>query len=138
LYFSQALIWIKEHPVLTRKDYMGNHEWCFYGWKEGKAHRFFGPDNVSDVWTIKKISPQNMVHLTEKPVELTARAMRYSSRPGDRVLDLFGGSGSTVIAAEQAERRAFVMEVDPLYCDVIVQRWQTFTGRQAQREKAAS
>ena len=57
LYFSQAIIWVKEHPVLTRKDFMGNHEWCFYGWKEGAAHRFFGPANVPDVWSVKKVNP---------------------------------------------------------------------------------
>jgi DNA modification methylase len=72
-----------------------------------------------------------MIHLTEKPVELATRAMEYSSRPGENVLDLFGGSGSTLIAAEQTGRRAFLMELDPLYCDVIVERWQRFTGRQA-------
>jgi len=191
LYFSQAIIWVKEHPVLTRKDFMGNHEWCFYGWREGGAHVFFGRSNIQDVWEIKraglaeyqlgrgltlvagdgariaimppanacdelrmtdegvciqaggdtdvwrvkKISPQSMVHLTEKPVELAIRAMHYSSRPGENVLDLFGGSGSTLIAAEQAGRRAFLMEVDPLYADVIVRRWEEFTGRKAKREK---
>ena len=69
-----------------------------------------------------------MVHLTEKPVELAVRAMQYSSRPGENVLDLFGGSGSTLIAAEQTGRKAFLMELDPLYCDVIVQRFEKFTG----------
>jgi DNA modification methylase len=133
LYFSQAVIWIKEHPVLTRKDFMGNHEWCFYGWKEGAAHRFFGPNNVPDTWSIKKVNPQSMVHLTEKPVELARRAIEYSSRPGENVLDLFGGSGSTLIGAEMTGRRAFLMELDPLYCDVIVQRWEKFTGRKAER-----
>jgi DNA modification methylase len=133
LYFSQAIIWIKEHPVLTRKDFMGNHEWCFYGWRAGAAHRFFGPDNVTDVWSVKKVNPQNMVHLTEKPVELAARAIQYSSRAGENVLDLFGGSGSTLIAAEQTGRQAFLMEIDALYCDVIIERWQKFTGRKAER-----
>jgi DNA modification methylase len=137
LYFSQALIWVKEHPVLTRKDYMGNHEWAFYGWKEGAGHQFFGPSNVTDVWSVKKVSPQQMVHLTEKPVELAARALRYSSRPGEHVLDLFGGSGSTLIAAEQSRRRAFVMEIDALYCDVIVRRFEQFTGQKAERRTAA-
>lgn len=74
-----------------------------------------------------------MVHLTEKPVELAARAIGYSSLPGERVLDLFGGSGSTLIAAEQSGRRALLMELDPLYCDVIVQRWEAFTGLRAER-----
>jgi DNA modification methylase len=131
LYFSQAIIWVKEHPVLTRKDFMGNHEWCFYGWKEGAAHEFFGPDNAVDVWAVKKINPQAMVHLTEKPVELATRAMQFSSRPGENVLDLFGGSGSSLIGAEQTGRRAFLMEIDPAYCDVIIARWEGFTGKKA-------
>ncbi|HEY7310274.1 MAG TPA: DNA modification methylase [Gemmataceae bacterium] len=133
LYFSQAIIWDKQHPVLTRKDFMGAHEWCFYGWREGAAHQFFGPNNATDLWAIKKVNPQSMIHLTEKPVELAARALEYSSQRGERVLDLFGGSGSTLIAAEQTGRKAFLMELDPLYCDVIVQRFERFTGQKAKR-----
>ena len=136
LYFSQAIIWVKEHPVLTRKDFMGNHEWCFYGWREGAAHLYLGPNNAVDVWSIKKVNPQSMIHLTEKPVELAARAMKYSSRHGENVLDLFGGSGSTLIAAEQTGRKAFLMELDTLYADVIVQRWEKFTGRKAERQSS--
>jgi DNA modification methylase len=131
LYFSQAIIWVKNQPVLTRKDFMTAHEWCFYGWKEGKAHVYLGPRNIRDVWEVKKVPSQKMVHLTEKPVELAIRAMQYSSRPGERVLDLFGGSGSTLIAAEQTDRHARLMELDPLYCDVIVQRWEAFAGKKA-------
>jgi DNA modification methylase len=133
LYFSQSIIWVKEWPVLTRKDFMGNHEWCFYGWKEGAAH-FFNPDvtNATDVWSIKKVSPPEMVHLTEKPVELAERAMHYSSKRGEHVLDLFGGSGSTLIAAERLGRKAYLMEIDPAYCDVVVQRWQEYTGKKAE------
>ncbi len=134
LYFSQAVIWIKEHPVLTRKDFMGNHEWCFYGWREGAAHEFFGPANVPDVWSVKKLNHTAMVHLTEKPVELALRALMYSSRAGENVLDLFGGSGSTLIAAEKLDRHAYVMELDELYCDVIITRWQEFTGKSAVHE----
>lgn len=133
LYFSQAIIWDKMHPVLTRKDFMGAHEWCFYGWREGAAHQFFGPNNATDLWSIKKVNPLNMVHLTEKPAELAARAIEYSSKPGENIRDLFGGSGSTLIAAEQTGRRAFVMELDPLYTDVIIQRFESFTGQKAQR-----
>ena len=131
LYFSQSIIWDKEHPVLTRKDFMGAHEWCFYGWKEGAAHVYLGPNNATDLWHVKKVNPQSMIHLTEKPVELARRAIEYSSRRGENVLDLFGGSGSTLIGAHQTGRQAFLMELDPLYADVIVKRWQDFTGEKA-------
>jgi DNA modification methylase len=137
LYFSQSLIWVKEHPVLTRKDFMGNHEWCFYGWRKGAGHEFLGPNNVTDVWSVKKVNPQSMIHLTEKPVELATRAIEFSSRRGENILDLFGGSGSTLIGAEKMGRHAFLMELDPLYCDVIVRRWEEFTGRKAERRPAA-
>ena len=133
LYFSQGIVWDKQHPVLTRKDFMGAFEICFYGWREGAGHKFFGPTNATDLWHIKKVNPQSMVHLTEKPVELAVRSIQYSSRPGERVLDLFGGSGSTLIACEQADRHAYLMEIDPAYCDVIVQRWEEFTGKKAER-----
>ena len=138
LYFSQAIIWDKEHPVLTRKDFMGAHEWSLYGWKEGAAHRFFGPPNVPDLWHVKKVNPASMVHLTEKPVELSRLAIEYSSLPGEAVLDLFAGSGSTLIAAEQTGRRCYAMELDPLYCDVVVQRFEAFTGTKAERVPATS
>ncbi len=136
LYFSQGIIWDKEHPVLTRKDFMGAFEIAFYGWKEGAGHSYFGPNNATDLWHVKKVNPQSMVHLTEKPVALAVRAIQYSSRTDENVLDLFGGSGSTLIAAEQTGRRAFLMELDALYCDVIVQRWEKFTGLKAERIEA--
>ena len=110
---------------------MGNHEWCFYGWREGAGHQFYGPNNATDVWSVKKVNPQSMVHLTEKPVELAARAIEYSSRRGEHVLDLFGGSGSTMMGCEHTGRRAFLMELDPAYCDVIVRRWEAKTKREA-------
>jgi DNA modification methylase len=138
LYFSQAIIWVKEHPVLTRKDFMGNHEWSFYGWREGAAHVYLGPNNATDVWSVKKINPQQMEHLTAKPAELAVRAMQYSSRPGENVLDLFGGSGSTLIAAEQTGRRAYLMELDSLYCDVICDRFQRFSGKPAILERTGT
>jgi DNA modification methylase len=135
LYFSQAIIWDKMHPVLTRKDYMGAHEWAFYGWKEGAGHKFFGPTNATDLWHVKKIPPQQLEHLTGKPAELAVIAMQNSSRKGENVLDLFGGSGSTMIGAEQTGRRAFLMELDAPYCDVIVDRYQRFTGKPAVLER---
>jgi len=128
LYFSQSVIWDKQHPVLTRKDMMGAHEWCFYGWREGAAHHWYGPNNATDLWAIKKVTPTAMVHLTEKPVELAERAMAYSTQAGENVLDLFGGSGSTLIAAERTGRRAFLMELDGPYCDVILERYAAFSG----------
>jgi len=131
LYFSQSIIWVKGHPVLTRKDYMGDFELAFYGWREGAGHKFFGPNNATDVWAVQKVNPQSMIHLTQKPVELATRAIQYSSRKNENVLDLFGGSGSVLIAAEQTGRRAFLMEIDPLYSDVIVERWENFTGQKA-------
>jgi DNA modification methylase len=131
LYFSQGIVWDKQHPVLTRKDFMGAFELAFYGWREGAAHRFFGPNNATDLWHVKKVNPQSMIHLTEKPVELAVRAMQYSSLAGENVLDLFGGSGSTLIAAEQTGRNAFLMELDTLYADVICERWCKFTGKDA-------
>lgn len=133
LYFSQGIVWDKQHPVLTRKDFMGAFEIAFYGWKEGAAHQFFGPNNATDLWHVKKVNPQSMIHLTEKPVELAVRAINYSSRPKEHVLDLFGGSGSTLIACEQTGRKAFLIELDPLYCDIIVERFEKFTGTKAER-----
>jgi len=114
-------------------DGMVTHN-CFYGWREGAAH-YFAPDinNATDVWSVKKVSPQKMVHLTEKPVELATLAMKYCSRPGETVLDLFGGSGSTLIGAEQMGRKARLIEIDPLYADVVVARWEKFTGKKAER-----
>jgi len=134
LYFSQAIVWDKQHPVLGRKDFMGAFEIAFYGWKEGAAHIYLGPNNATDLWHVKKINPQSMVHLTEKPVELATRAIQYSSRAGENVLDLFGGSGSTLIACEQTGRKAYLMELDTLYADVICERYFGFSGVDPIRE----
>ena len=139
MYFSQALVWDKMHPVLTRKDMMGAFELAFYGWMVSKkvkgGHRFFGPNNATDLWHVKKIPPQQMEHLTAKPVELAVRAIQYSSLAGENVLDLFGGSGSTLIGCEQTGRRAYLMELDPAYCDLIADRFQRFTGQAAILER---
>ena len=128
LYFSQGVVWDKQHPVLTRKDFMGAFEICFYGWKEGAAHNFYGPHNIPDLWHVKKIPPQKMEHLTAKPVDLAVMAINYSTLPGQSVLDLFGGSGSTLIGCEQTGRIGYTMEMDTLYCDLIVDRFQRYTG----------
>lgn len=138
LYFSQAVVWDKEWPVLTRKDMMGGFELAFYGWKEGAAHVWLGPNNVVDLWHVKKVSPPAMEHLTQKPAELARLAIEYSSRRGENVLDLFGGSGSTLIGAQQTGRHAFLMELDPAYCDVIVDRFQRYSGVAAVLESDGS
>lgn len=135
LYFSQGIVWDKQHPVLTRKDFMGAFELAFYGWKEGAAHRFYGPNNIPDLWSVKKIPPQQMEHLTAKPAELAVRAIQYSTVTGECILDLFGGSGSTLIGAERTGRKAYLVEIDPLYVDVIVDRYQRFTGNKAVLER---
>jgi hypothetical protein len=111
---------------------------CFYGWREGAGHQWFGPNNARDLWHVKKINPAQMEHLTAKPVELAALAIGYSSRPGENVLDLFGGSGSTLIACEKTGRRCFMMELDTLYADVIVDRFQRFSGTPAVLERTGT
>jgi len=138
LYFSQGIVWDKQHPVLTRKDFMGAFEICFYGWRLGAGHKYYGPNNATDLWHLKKIPPQQMEHLTAKPAELAVRAIQYSTIPGENVLDLFGGSGSTLIAAEQTGRHAYLMEIDMPYCDVIADRFQRFSGKPAILERTGN
>ena len=128
--WSTFIIWAKNTFTLGRADYQRQYEPILYGWPEGQTHHWCGDRDQGDVWHIKK--PQkNDLHPTMKPVELVERAIRNSSRPGDIVLDPFGGSGTTLIAAEKAGRRCFMMELDPKYCDVIVRRWQEFSGGKA-------
>jgi DNA modification methylase len=111
-------------------QYKTKHEPCIYAFKKGKAPFWNGPNNEVTVWDVKRHS-KNEFHPTQKPVELPVRAMENSSKGGDTVLDLFGGSGSTLIACEKTNRYARLMELDPKYCDVIVKRWEDFTGKKA-------
>jgi DNA modification methylase len=131
-HWSTFIIWAKNTFTLGRADYQRQYEPILYGWREGGEHFWCGDRNQGDVWAINK-PIVNDLHPTMKPTELVIRALRNSSPPGAAVLDLFGGSGSTMIAAEQTGRRAFLMELDPLYCDVIVTRWENFTGKKAVR-----
>ena len=117
-----VIIWIKNNFGLGR-GYRNQYELCFY-WGRGK----FSDTNV---WTLKKDT--NYLHPTQKPVELAERAIKNSSKRGDIVLDLFGGSGTTLIACEQLNRRCFMMEIDPKYIDVIINRWEQFTGKRAKK-----
>jgi DNA modification methylase len=129
LKLKQSLVWVKNNIVLGRRDYKAKHENILYGWNEG-AHTFYGAAGEPTVWEVNK--PQkNDVHPTMKPIELVAKAVRNSSKGDDNVLDLFGGSGSTLIACEQLGRKCYMMEIDPRYVDVIVKRWSQFTGQEA-------
>ncbi len=131
--WSTFIIWAKNTFTLGRADYQRQYEPILYGWPEGAQRHWCGDRDQGDVWQIKK--PQkNDLHPTMKPVELVERAIRNSSRPGNVVLDPFGGSGTTLIAAEKSGRVARLIELDPKYVDVIVRRWENFTGQQAIRE----
>jgi DNA modification methylase len=130
--WSTFVIWAKNTFTMGRADYQRQYEPILYGWKDGGDHYWCGARDQGDVWQIKK-PHKNDLHATMKPVELIERAVRNSSKTRDLVLDPFGGSGTTVIACEKSERRARVMELDPKYCDVIVRRFQDFTGQEAKR-----
>jgi DNA modification methylase len=130
--WSTFIIWAKNTFTLGRADYQRQYEPILYGWKDGADHYWCGARDQGDVWHIKK-PHKNDLHPTMKPVELVERAIRNSSRPGDIVLDPFGGSGTTLIAAEKTGRIGWLLELDPKYVDVIVKRWEAFTGRKATR-----
>ena len=159
----QNLIWVKSSFTLGRQDYQGQHEPCLYGWKDGAAHYFIEKRNLTTVIEdqidldkmkkedMKKLlevlfseetpstilraekPPRSDLHPTMKPLKLMAKQINNSSKAGDAVLDIFGGSGSTLMACEQMNRRCFTCELDPHYCDVIIARWEEFTGRKAEK-----
>ena len=159
---KQELEWIKSQFTLGRQDYQWAHESCVYGWKDGAGHYFTESRKestvIDDAMDTRKMTKTQLrealenilqsgvettvlryakpvssdLHPTTKPVKLFARLMRNSSRKGDAVLDAFGGSGTTLMAAEQLRRRAYLMELDPHYCDVILERWERFTGEKAE------
>ena len=158
LHVRECLIWVKNSLVLGRSDYQWQHEPCLYGWKEGAAHTWNGKRKQTTVMesldlmdeerlreTIKELLSENYdttilrenkplnnkLHPTMKPVRLIAKLIQNSSNKGGAVLDLFGGSGTTMIAAEQLDRNAYLMELDPKFVDVIIKRWEDFTGRKA-------
>ncbi len=126
------IIWVKDAPVFSmgRLDYDYKHEPILYGWK--KKHNFYrNGEQDKSVWEYKRT--ENKLHPTMKPVELIANALNNSTKKNDLVFDLFGGSGSTLIACEQLNRICYMMELDPKYCDVIIKRWETLTGKKARR-----
>ena len=157
---KQILIWVKDNFTLSRQDYNWQHEPIIYGWKPGSAHNWYGPYSDSTVQEfgekdIAKMNKDKLVeilqnamkastvvrvdrprrnaeHPTMKPVELITRLLSNSAKRGMRILDPFGGSGSTLIAAETLGMKASLVELDPKYCDVIVKRWETLTGQKAE------
>lgn len=131
---AECLIWKKDYFVMGRQDYQWQHEPVLYGWKEGKAHYFINDRTQSTILEFDR-PKQSTLHPTMKPIELIAKLIKNSSKENDIILDLFGGSGSTTIAAEQLNRKCYTMELDPKYCDVIVKRWETMTNREAILEK---
>ena len=126
------IVWhkLKAHYGAFMSQYMPKHEPCLYAFKNGESAQWFGPTNEVTVWEYDQ-PHKNEFHPTEKPVQLFARAITNSSRADDLVMDVFGGSGTLIIACEQLDRQARVIELDPKYCDVIVQRWETMTGKKA-------
>lgn len=126
----ETLIWDKGTMTLGRQDYQWQHEPCLYGWSDGAGHAWYGDRKQTTVIQMPK--PQKSeLHPTMKPIALFDYQIRNSSKTGDVILDLFGGSGTTIMACEQNGRKACVMELDPRYCDVIIKRWEDFTGKKA-------
>lgn len=158
---KSCLIWAKNQAILSRADYHWKHEPCLYGWKEGASHYFTNDFTqttvIEDKIDVNKLNKEelkklvkdllsdnkpttiihedkplvNDLHPTMKPIKLIALLVRNSSKPQEKVIDLFGGAGSTLIACEQLNRKCYTMEYDPKYCDVIIKRWEQFTGKKA-------
>lgn len=129
--WSTFVIWAKNTFTLGRADYQRQYEPMLYGWKQGADHYWCGARDQGDIWFVNK-PVKNELHPTMKPVELVERAVQNSSKTRDIVLDCFGGSGTTMIACEKLNRQCRMIELDPKYCDVIVKRWEEFTGKKAE------
>lgn len=128
-HFSSMIIWAKNSLTLSQTDYQSQHEPCLYGWMDNGKHSWYSDRKQTSIW---KFDKERVVgHTTPKPVALVEKALNNSSKGGDVIIDLFGGSGSTLIASEKIGRCARIMELDPIYCDVIVKRWENFTGKKA-------
>ena len=132
---SCCIVWDKGAMILDRKDYHASHELILYGWKKGKAHEFTEDKSLTDTWLIKRDAFKDYRHPTQKPIELVQKAL--GNHKANNVYDPFLGSGSTLIACEKTNRKCYGMEIDPHYCDVIVKRWEDFTGNKAERIERA-
>lgn len=128
-HFSSMIIWKKQSLVLSQGDYQSIHEPCLYGWFDNGTHKYYGDRKQTSVWEYERKAIEG--HTTPKPIGFISKALENSSRQKDIVVDFFGGSGSTLIACEQLNRKCYMCELDPKYCDVIVKRWETLTGKQA-------
>jgi len=133
---KQILVWVKNNHVLGRSNYNYKHEFILYGWNGSKGHKHYGNFDTT-VWEIDK-PLKNDLHPTMKPIELLVRAIEHGTAKGMSVYDGFLGSGSTLIACEKTNRKCYGMEIDPHYCDVIVKRWEDYTGNKAERFEAAN
>lgn len=129
---KQTLIWVKNSLVIGRQDYQWKHEPCLYGWKDGSSHNWYGDRKQTTTLEFNRPTRADL-HPTMKPLDLWGYQIKNSSKKGDIVLDSFGGSGTTIIACEQLERRGYCMELDAHYCDVIIARWEKLTGKTAEK-----
>ena len=136
LLVHQTVVWVKSRPVLTRSDYMWQHEPCFYGWVEGKRPSKRPPANATTVWTVDQVGESDGVHPTQKPVELVRRMVEHHTERGEAVYEPFAGSGTAIAACELTGRVCYALELSPAFCDVVVQRWERLTGKAAVREPA--
>ncbi|MBQ2173531.1 MAG: site-specific DNA-methyltransferase, partial [Alphaproteobacteria bacterium] len=129
---KHELIWVKQSLVLGRQDYNYQHEPILYGW--GDKHRFYGNGKyaTTSVWQFDRPT-KSEEHPTMKPIPLLCEILLNATKEEDNVLDLFGGSGSTLIACEETNRNCYMMELDPYYCQVIINRWETYTGEKAEK-----
>lgn len=134
LELRENLIWVKNSMVLGRQDYQWRHEPCLYGWKKGARHNWFSDRKQTTVMEFDRPT-KSVEHPTMKPIPLFAYLIQNSSQEGWNVYDSFGGSGTTIMACEQLNRNGFSMELDPHYCDVIINRWETYTGKKAEKIK---
>jgi len=128
----QVIIWVKTRGVLTRSHFMWQHEPCMYGWVEGKMPGLKPPAAETTVWHVDQKGEQDGIHPTQKPVELFRRPLKFHTKPGDLCFEPFLGSGTCLIAAEELGRRCFGMEQEPGYVDVVVARWEAYTGKKAE------
>ena len=132
-HWSDTIIWEKDRFVLGRADYQRAYEPIWYGWREGAKRQYLGGRDQSDVWQIPR-PDQSPLHPTMKPLELVERALENSSRPGEVVLDLFLGSGSTLVAAERTGRTCYALELDEHYASLAIARWEAFSGERARKD----